>query len=236
MALGDEIQKLRQQVQHNILSLNEQLEKLKEQALATLPPEALEALKNSFQELEEIPFESSSLKASDHAPDFALPNSFGKIIRLKEVLSSGPIVLSFYRGEWSSFCELELKALQTYLPEIRSQGGAVLAVSPQDAASTQKTVEKSGLTYDVVSDRGNKIAKLFGVSYAINPSQDKFLTDGGIDLEKCCGQESKDLPTPATFVIDQESVIRFAFVNSDYTRRAEPSEIVEVLRTIKKAV
>jgi len=174
-----------------------------------------------------------SLDVGDLALDFKLSNAFGNLVRLGCLLKQGPVVVSFYRGEWCPYCNLELQALQQVLPDIYQRDAQLVAISPQVTDKSLSTLEKNSLAFEVLSDFNNIVARHFGLVFQLPQDLQDVYQGLGIDLKISNGDDRFELPVPATFVIDPQSVIRYAFVNIDYRQRAEPDEILEVLDKIK---
>ncbi|OUL36250.1 peroxiredoxin-like family protein [Nostoc sp. 106C] len=173
-----------------------------------------------------------SLKIGDLIPNFILPNAFGQTIELQKLLVSGPVVISFFRGSWCPFCNLELAALQQALPAIKTLGASLIAISPQTTRHTISTVEKHELSYEVLSDRSNMIARQFGIVFQIPEYLRSILQEKGHVLPRYNGDESFELPIPATFVVSPDGKVIYAFVDPDYTKRLDPIEIISILRNI----
>ncbi len=173
-----------------------------------------------------------SLKVGDIIPNFILPNAFGQSVEIQKLLASGAVVISFFRGSWCPFCNLELAGLQQALPAIQTLGASLIAISPQTTRHSISTVEKHELTYEVLSDRSNHIAREFGIVFQIPESLRPILHEKGHVLPRYNGDESFELPIPATFVVAQDGQIIYAFVDADYTKRLDPIEIVSILRNI----
>ena len=166
------------------------------------------------------------------APDFSLLDAFGSSVSLRELLAVGPIVLSFYRGEWCPFCNFELHALQEVLPQIQALGATLVAVSPEKPDFGAIATEKHKLTFPVLSDAGNQVARQYGLVYQVSEDQKTMsLNMFQLDIAARNADGSWELPIPATFVIDPNSTIRFAHVDPDYMLgRADPQSILAALR------
>jgi peroxiredoxin len=179
-----------------------------------------------------------ALKVNDSAPDFTLPDAFGHEISLKTLLKAGPVIISFYRGEWCPFCNLELRALQEALPGINKLGASLIAISAEKPDSGIIVAEKNKLTFPVLSDFHNAVARQFGIVFRVGDELlDLSRTVFKNDLALRNGEDSYELPVPATFVIDAHGVVRFAHVEVDYmTGRAEPEEVVAALEAIVHSV
>ena len=174
-----------------------------------------------------------SLKVGDRVSEFTLTNAIGKEITLRSLLAAGPVVISFYRGQWCPYCNLELRALQKALPEIIANGASLVAISPQTPDNSLSTAEKNELTFEVLSDVGNKVAREFGLVFTL-PEELRPIYEGfGVDLLAHNGDKTFELPLPATYVVAADGKVISAFVDPDYTKRLEPEEIVAALGEIQ---
>lgn len=169
------------------------------------------------------------VKEGQTAPDFELPDAKGGTVRLSERLQAGPVVVSFYRGQWCPYCNLELRALQTALPEFQKRGAQLIAISPQTPDNSLSTTEKNELTFDVLSDLGNAIAREYGLVFTLPEELRPIYAGFGLDLPAHNGDDTFELPIPATYVISKDGAIALAFAEADYGVRLEPSAIIEAL-------
>jgi peroxiredoxin len=181
---------------------------------------------------------ANALKVGQFAPDFTLPDAFGNPVSLNALLAQGPVVVSFYRGEWCPFCNIELRALEEALPKMRALGAILIAISPEKPDHGIVATEKNKLTFPVLSDFGNKVARQFGIVFQVGQKLKEFSKDVfKNDIALRNGEESYELPVPATYVIDTAGIIRFAHVEVDYMLgRAEPEVVVVVLETIASPI
>ena len=217
------------------MSLTHELDDLRTRMRDETPPEALRTIGRATEDLSRSGILGRSLRVGDIAPDFALPNANGRTIRLGDLLARGSVVVSFYRGTWCPFCNLEMQALQRTLPAIASLGATLAAISPQTPDNSMSAAEKNCLTYEVLSDLGNTVARNFGIVFHLQDELRAIYDEFGLDLSEYNGDETFDLPVPATYVIDPTGAIRLAFVDPDYTRRLDPTEILATLRALKAA-
>ena len=172
---------------------------------------------------------ADALNLDQNAPRFELPNQHAEQVLLDELLAKGPVVITFYRGSWCPYCNLELKALNDFLPQFKTKSAQLVAISPQLPDQTLTTAQKNELEFDVLSDIGNKVAQQFGLLFTLDKRIQELYTGFGIDFEHTYGDKTYQLPLPATYVINQEGVITYAFLNEDYTLRAEPSDVMTAL-------
>ena len=93
------------------------------------------------------------------APDFVLPNAFGKTRRLTDLISDGPVVLVFYRGAWCPYCNLQLRGLHETLPYIEQEGAQLVAITPQTPDKSREQVQKDGYPFEILSDLDDRVMK-----------------------------------------------------------------------------
>jgi peroxiredoxin len=199
-----------------------------------IPPDVAAHMDKATTALIESNTADRAVGAGSSAPDFTLPNALGEDISLNRLLNEGPVVLSFYRGAWCPFCNLELRALEQAVPDITALGARLVAVSGQTPDNSLSMMEKNGLTYDVLSDVGLTVAKSYGLVFEL---PDYLQTDYralGHPIPRFNGTDQQTLPIPGTFVIDPTGIIRYAYVNPNYMYRADPTAIVAALRTLAR--
>ena len=179
-----------------------------------------------------------ALKVGDAAPEFTLPDAFGHEVSLGSLLAEGPVVISFYRGEWCPYCNLELRELQAALPKMQALGAKLVAISPEKPDGGIIATEKNQLTFPILSDFKNKLARQFGIVFQVGDGvKDLGKSRFNNDLELRNGDGSYQLPVPATYVIDASGIIRFSHVDADYmTGRVEAETVVAALEAIAQPV
>ncbi len=175
------------------------------------------------------------LKVGDRAPEFSLSDALGSHMSLADALKGGAAVVTFYRGAWRPYCNLQLKAYQQALPEIMALGAQILAISPQLPDGSLSTAEKNSLKFPVLSDVGNSVARSFGLVYALPEELRAALRLNGKSLPGVNGDESWELPVPATFVVDTDRRIASVFFEVDYRRRLGPEELIGTLRAMRES-
>jgi peroxiredoxin len=178
--------------------------------------------------LEGSEISSRALGVGDAAPDFELPDPSGRLVRLRELRADGPVIVSFYRGQWCPFCNLELRGLQRALGEVAAAGATLVAISPNKPDVTAGTVAELELEYPVLSDHDNQVARMFNLVYEMTQENIDSYRDIGRDIGTLNGTGKWELPVPATYVIDSGGTIRYAFVDLNHRRRAEPSEVAAI--------
>jgi len=175
-----------------------------------------------------------ALKPGAAAPDFILPDAHGQLVRYHSLLRNGPVVIVFYRGGWCPYCNLHLRGFQRVLPQLQDLGAGLVAISPQLPDNSLSTQELKHLTFPVLSDVGNKVARQFGIVFELSRELLRLYRQFGHPLDEANGESgSKELPVPATFLADQKGIIRLVHVDADYTRRIDPEDVIEALKHLK---
>ncbi len=214
------------------MSLQKELEERFNTVSQKVPQYILNTMLDVTRRLVESGIADNSLKVGDKVPDFNLPNAAGEEVRLKQLLDKGPVILNFYRGGWCPYCNLELNAYQKRLPDINELGASLVSISPQTPDNSLSTAEKDDLKFQVLSDVGNKVANQFGLVFKVPSELQEIYNNFGITLPKFNGDESWELPMPGTYVIDRDGTVSYAFADPDYTKRAEPDEVIAKLEEI----
>lgn len=215
-------------------NLNEQCAAMRDGFVAGLPEEQQQTIMAAGQRLAESDVASDATVVGDIAADFSLFDTHGRQFQLSEERMHGPIVLSFYRGGWCPFCDLELKALAEREPDIRNLGARLVAVSPELHEQNKAANGDLNLPFPLLLDEGNKVAREYGLVMQVDEAMRPLYLQWGFDLPTFNGDDSWELPLPGTFIIDTIGTVRGAFVNKDYTQRMEPSAIISALEAISK--
>jgi len=176
-----------------------------------------------------------ALKAGDRAPEFTLNDPDGHPVSSKALLEKGPLVISFYRGVWCPYCNLELQALQEALPQIAARGASLIAISPQTAPNSRKSQRQNNLGFPILSDTKSEVAAKFGVRFNLPGYLIDIYKTFKNDLPLTNDDNSWVLPMPARYVIAQDGTIAYSEINPDYTQRPDPSELLPVLDKLTKA-
>jgi len=177
----------------------------------------------------------NAIGVGDQAPMFVLRDGTGAELDVQVLLDTGPVVLCFYRGGWCPYCNLELRAYQQQLGRIRQLGATLVAISPELPDRTLTTAEANQLGYPVLSDVDNAVARRYRLTHTIDPEVVRYQLGNGNDVAAFNGSGRAEVPLPATYLIDTDGVVQFAFVRADYTQRAEPEEVLAVLRELAVA-
>ncbi|QXP61750.1 peroxiredoxin-like family protein [Olleya sp. HaHaR_3_96] len=174
-----------------------------------------------------------AIKVGEKAPSFELPNPEGQLITLETLLEKGPVVVTFYRGSWCPYCNLQLRALQAKLDDIHALGATLVAISPQVPDGSLTKNEINEMEFTVLSDQDATVATQYGVAWEVPDFlMDHMRVDRHLDLEKINNGNASILPIPATFIVANDGVVAWHYVNVDYRTRAEPDEIIEALKKL----
>lgn len=211
------------------MTLQEKLNGFKAQFVKQAPPGAVEAFAKSTQDLIDRGVAENALKAGAAAPDFALTDSDGNEVVLRELLAKGPVVLTFYRGVWCPYCNIDLQAIEEVADEIRARGATLVAISMQGAADSRKSQRDNKLSFPILTDNAGELAEKFGIRWTLQDYAIKFHKMFKVELPVIHGDGEWNLPMPARYVIDTDGTIAYAEVNPDYTQRPEPNDLFPVL-------
>jgi peroxiredoxin len=171
------------------------------------------------------------LAVGDTAPDFSLGDAVGNSVSLTGLLAAGPVVVTFYRGEWCPYCNLQLRALQQALPEITAAGATLVAISPQAPDHALTMTEKHDLGFPVLSDLDQSVSESYKVRFDVTGElEDLQVNVFQNDPAEQNANGRRSLPVPSTFVVDRDQTVRFASVSADWRVRVEPAEILAALR------
>lgn len=215
------------------MTLNAELRAFYEARQQQIPAEVREIMQRAGTELAASGQADRALTAGTHAPRFTLPSVTGETVTLDRLLAQGPVVLTFYRGAWCPYCSIALRSLQQHLAAITERGAQLVAVSPQIPDESLSLAEKHALDFTVLSDVGSDTAKAYGLAFDLPDDLAAVYGKLGFDLRRVNGGHPRTLPLPATYVIDQTGTVRWAFADTDYTKRAEPAHIIAALDALR---
>jgi peroxiredoxin len=214
------------------MSLEHELASFKAEFSRTAPAGRAALYEAKIEELRADFALASAVGVDEAAPDFALPNAAGKSIVLKELLRSGPVILTFYRGGWCPYCNIQLRAYQSVLPQISASGARLVAISPQLPDNSLDTANKNALTFDVLSDVRNEVARSYGLVYSLPEEIRAALRSNNKALPSINGDQSWELPVPATYVIARDQHVALAYIEVDYRKRLEPEALLTCLNSL----
>jgi peroxiredoxin len=218
------------------MSLQARLDAFKAEFEAGKPPysvprSVIETMHRATAELIVSGAARGAKKAGDVAPSFSLKDLEGNVVSSADLLRRGPLVLSFYHGVWRPYCNMELQALEAAKPEFDKYGASLVAISPQTAPNSRKSVRQNKLTFPILSDVKGKVGAAFGLRFNLPDYLVELYKQLNNDLPTFNDDPGWTLPMPARYVIGRDGVILYSEVNPDYTRRPEPEDIIPVLQS-----
>ncbi len=207
------------------MSLSRQLEELTTKLNALVPAERLASIDQEIRSLKSSGISQGALKAGDTAPEFELYDGDGMLWRSQDLLRNGNLIVVFYRGRWCAYCNTQLAALQQIHSQIAAAGASLVAISPQTQKHSYMTRDMHKLRFPVLSDPGNETARKFGLVWRLSPELQAMYESIMTRLPGYNGDQSWELPLPATYIVQLDGKISFAHVDVDWRQRPEPEEI-----------
>lgn len=221
--------------------LDQQIRDVIQQFRTSLPAEMSALIEKGAGEISALDIVEKALKSGDTLPDFVLQNQQGESQSLAAYLEKGPLILTFYRGVWCPYCNLQLKAYSDRLKEFEDAGAQLVAISPEKSnvmellkqSNAPEEVIDMAITdvpFDVLYDEGNAFAEKVGLQFELPQSHQELMKAFGVDLEALTGSNKFVFPDPATYVITADGTIKWAFVPNNYRKRAEVDDILAALK------
>jgi peroxiredoxin len=196
----------------------------------SVPRSVIETMHRATAELIASGAALRARKAGDVAPSFSLKDPEGNVVSSNELLKKGPLIVGFYRGVWCPYCNLELQALEAAKPAFDKYSASLLAISPQTAPNSRKSVRQNKLTFPILSDVKGKVGAAFGLRFELPDYLVELYKNLKNDLPTFNDDQSWTLPMPARYVIGRDGTITYSEVNPDYTHRPEPDDLIPVLQ------
>jgi len=213
--------------------LREILAERKELIAKYVPAETQAVHAAVVAELKSRHLAAGALAMGAKAPSFELSDHGGKTVSSASFLARGRLVVCFIRGRWCPFCVGQMEAMNLVIPAIEAAGALMVAISPQTVKQSFFMHDQHKLRFPLLSDGGNKVARQFGLVYRVSAKQESVFRRAFVNLPFTNGDDTWELPIPATFVLDRDGTIRSGWANEDYTERPEPADIVAALRSPK---
>lgn len=202
--------------------LEKKLSERRESAKNRISPEILSKMLEATQSLKNSELEKEAFNIGDKIEDTILLNNLGDKVSIMDVLGKQPAIISFYRGTWCPYCNLELSTYNELLKDKNKI--KMIAISPERPESS---INVENLNFEVLSDIDNKFAKKLNLTFDITETIENIYDGFGINLEKSQGKKSRILPIPATYIVDSSGVIVYAYIDADYTKRVEPKDVID---------
>ncbi len=215
--------------------LEPRLAALRRMAPTRLGPEVLAIFEHTIQQALRSGLGATAPQVGQPAPDFTLTDTAGRLVSLAALRSEAgvtAVVVTFIRGDWCLYCGEALAALTSAYPDIAAAGGRLVAVSPQRPEIGAAQVERLALPFPLLHDAGCRAAEAWGIAHGFDQTMRRLFVELGRDLARWNGDDRWLLPLPATFVIGRDGRVAWRFVHGDYSRRAEPADILAALRRL----
>jgi peroxiredoxin len=207
-------------------SLREQFAERKALIAKYVPSETQAIHARVIAELAERGIASQALARGDNAPFFQLNDHNARSVSSWELLANRHLVICFFRGRWCPFCVGQLETMNLVQPQIEQAGATLVAISPQTVQQSSFMADQHKLRFPLLSDPENRVARQFGLVYRVPDYQQAIYRRVFINLPFANGDESWELPIPATYILEHDGSVLFASVNPDYTQRPEPADIL----------
>ncbi len=196
-----------------------------------VPAEALAPGERAVVELEASGIEQRILPPGAAAPEFALADQRGALVHSRELVARGPLLLNFFRGRWCPYCVAELETWQALLPQVAASGASLVGISPQTERHNDFTAQQHQLTFPLLSDAGNNVARRFGLAYRVPEYLLQHYRRIFINLPHLNGDAGGELPLPATYLVGRDGRVAFAQAYADFKRRPEPQRALAAARS-----
>ncbi len=204
--------------------LQDQLDEITANTRQLVQADRLAIGERAIAELFETGIEERILPVGAIAPDFALQDSNGKLVRSADMLALGPLVVKFFRGRWCPYCMTELEAWRDLYGQIREHNALMVAIGPQSQRQSDFMAGQHGLPFPVLTDPANALAEQFGLVYTIPDYLREYYLSIMVNIPFVNGENSWRLPIPATYVLGKDRTVLFAEAHADFRVRPEPTE------------
>jgi peroxiredoxin len=215
----------------DVRPLREIFAERKELIARYVPVETQAIHAQAVAELKACQLSARILPVGAKAPDFELPDHNGTPVNSSALRAKGRLVLCFIRGRWCPFCVGQVEAMNLILPQIEQAGATLVAISPQTVKQSFFMHDQHKMRFPLLSDAANRLARQFGLTYRVPAPQEAVYRRAFVNLPFTNGDDSWELPIPATYILDDDGTILYASANEDYTERPEPAAILDFLKS-----
>ncbi|MFP5207157.1 MAG: peroxiredoxin-like family protein [Acidobacteriota bacterium] len=205
-------------------ALQDQLDEITQNTRHLVQPERLALSERAVEELFATGIEERILPVGATAPEFALNDASGRLVRSADLLTLGPLVVKFFRGRWCPYCVTELETWRGLHDRLREAGGLLVAIGPQTSRQNDFMVGQHSLPFPVLSDPGCAVAEQFGLAYSVPEYLRDYYRSILVNIPFINGDPSWRLPLPGTFVLAQDGKVLYAEAHADFRVRPEPEE------------
>lgn len=218
------------------MSLQQKLEALNARLQTILKPGVDDILDKHMRSLKTDGFLDHVLEPGDKAPSFTLTNQYGDLVSSADLLSKGPLVVSFTRGGWCPFCVEEANAYEEIYDRFLQIGAQIVFLTPQALSGIEEWTKKTPFRFSVLRDEGSRVGDAFGVVYTFpDDLRQLYETAFSKNIPEINDAEGWKLPVPACFVLDQQGTIWHAEADPNYRMRPEPTETLSRVQELNVA-
>lgn len=209
--------------------LQDQLDEITANTRNLVQPERLAISEQTVADLFSSGIEERILPVGAKAPEFALPDASGRLVRSSDLLALGPLVVNFFRGRWCPYCMTELEAWRDLYPAVREYGALMVGVSPQTTRQNDFTAGQHKIPFPLLHDSHCDMAQHFGIAYRVPPFHQQYFRSILVNIPFVNGDESWMLPLPATYVLAPDGTVLYAEAHADFRVRPEPGQVLKHL-------
>lgn len=214
------------------MTLQEQLDQRRTERRARLSPGDNRILNDALERLRMLQLAEHGLQPGDPFPELALADAQGYVVRSEALLARGPLVVVFFRGGWCPYCDLAFRALEGVRPELEALGAALIGIVAERPEVLARTAAEKGVRFPLLVDEAGRLAALCGLRFEMSEAHAALYMRLGVELPALQAGLGWELPIPASFVVAQDATIVHAFTDPDFTRRADPADLVRAVRTL----
>ncbi len=215
-------------------NLKDILKEASAENMSKIPAEMAKEMQNATEALKAFNFKENTLQVGDTFPtDYALLNYKNEKVELAELLKGKKMIISIYRGSWCPYCNLEMNYYNRLLSKEENSDINMIAISPELPDVTMEAKDIEALRFQVLSDSNNVLSRKLNLVFGLPEKIQEIYLKFGIDLDKTQGNTERELPVPATFVIDSDGKVVYVDLDEDYTKRPDPNEVIAAYRAAK---
>lgn len=211
------------------MSLAEELRQTVEHVRSAVPAAVFGKLESVIASLQGAGIAQRGVAVGDHPGLPVLHDVQGQPVDLAALNAAGPLVISFYRGGWCPYCNVELRGLQRIDSELRQHGASQVAITPESPAHGATTAAEAGVSFPVLHDAGLAFARALGIVFEPTGTLREVHETLALDLQARNQSGTDELPIAVTLVLDRAGRVAWVFKDADWTKRAEPADILHAV-------
>jgi peroxiredoxin len=198
----------------------------------SLSPDFADVVDRMVAHLKSTGLGNNAPKPGEPMPDFVMPDQVGRLHKLCELIKAGPVVIAFHRGHWCPYCRINARALAAIHEDVRDLGARFVAITPETERFNAELGSESGARFPILSDMDNGYSLMVNLAYLVDDEKRRAMIGAGWDISPFQGNMNWTLPVPATFIVGRDGLVKARFIDPDYRRRMDSSEILDVLRSL----